>query len=191
MSGSKRSFYATAVVFLLLFAAGIAMGYLFFIKASPGKRAVAPAPTSDRGIYTTVQVFFPYEGRLQTEERKLPGALGRMSTAKATVEELLKGPSAEDARSYVPEGARLLNIYDGSDGILYIDLSDEFRRNFSGDALAEFLLLRGLYESILSNVYGVAEVKVLIEGAEVDTLGGHISLLRPLGETVSLTLIEE
>jgi len=42
--------------------------------------------------------------------------------------------------------------------------------------------LKGLYESVVSNVYGVEGVKVLIEGGEVETVGGHISAARPLTE---------
>jgi spore germination protein GerM len=85
----------------------------------------------------------------------------------------------------LPRGARLLGIYKGTDGMLYIDLSDEFRRNFQGDVFAEFLLLKGLYESIISNIQDIQDVKILIEGKETETLGGHFFLLYPLKDMVS------
>jgi hypothetical protein len=69
--------------------------------------------------------------------------------------------------------------------MLYIDLSDEFRRNFQGDVFAEFLLLKGLYESIISNVQDIQDIKILIEGKETETLGGHLFLLYPLKDMVS------
>jgi len=68
---------------------------------------------------------------------------------------------------------------------LYVDLSDEFRRNFQGDVLAEFLLLKGLYESLISNEQEIQDVKILIEGKEIETLGGHLLLTYPLREMVS------
>jgi hypothetical protein len=76
-------------------------------------------------------------------------------------------------------------LYKGEDRVLYVDLSDEFRRNFQGDALTEFFLLKGLYESIISNVEDIQDVKVLVDGKEVETLGGHLYLLYPLKDMVS------
>jgi hypothetical protein len=64
--------------------------------------------------------------------------------------------------------------------MLYIDLSDEVRRNFQGDALSEYLLLNGLYESLVSNISDFQDVKILVEGRELETLGGHIYLKYPL-----------
>jgi spore germination protein GerM len=101
--------------------------------------------------YSLIKVYYPYGGRLNMEDRKVGESVSRMSVAEAVVEEFLKGPD-NSLESGVPEDAGLLGIYPGTDGILYIDLSDEFRSNFQGDALSEFLLLRGLYESIVSNV---------------------------------------
>lgn len=181
----------TTVAFVVLFAGGIGGGYFFFQKTTQKAqlKPVAEAPRH-RGSETEVVVFFPAEGRLKSETREISAAISRSEIAKATVEEFLKGPGG-NLKSYVPEGARLLGIYDGADGILYVDISDSFRRNLQVDAMAEFLLMRGLYESLLANVYGVGDVKILIEGAEVETLGGHISIRRPLGETVAQTIVEE
>ncbi len=185
---NKKKTLMTAALFAVLFAIGITAAYVVFESTSPPGRPPLVEPAGE--ISTTIQLFFPSGGKLQSEERSVPRTLSRLSAARATVEEFLKGPSG-DIKSYVPGDAELLNIYDGSDGILYVDLSEAFVRNFQGDAFVEFLLLRGLYESILTNVYGVADVKVLIAGREAETLGGHISILKPLGESVSQTLVEE
>ncbi|MDP3260348.1 MAG: hypothetical protein Q8M34_07160, partial [Thermodesulfovibrionales bacterium] len=56
------------------------------------------------------------------------------------------------------------------------------------DAAAEFLLLRGLYESLMSNVYDINDVKILIEGREMESLGGHLYLSYPLKDIVSSDL---
>ena len=107
----------------------------------------------------------------------------QIAIAEAAVEEYLKGPSSV-AVSSIPRDVRLLGLYKDADRILYVDLSDEFRRNFQGDALTEFLILRGLYESLVSNIQDVQDVKVLIEGTERETLGGHLYLLYPLKNMV-------
>lgn len=184
---SKRLLIGGISVALLVGA--IVGGYLLSTRSGSGGKV--PAGSSGPQAETaTIKVYFPEEGRLQYEERQVPRALSRLESARAAVEEFLKGPSGK-AESPIPEDAALLDLYDGEDGVLYIDLSDSFRRNLEVDALTEFLLLRALYESVLVNVYGVADVKVLIEGAEVETLGGHISLLKPLGSIVSQTIMRE
>ena len=90
--------------------------------------------------------------------------------------------------SSIPGDSRLLGVYKDTDQILYVDLSDEFRRNFQGDVYTEFFLLKGLYESLISNVPDIQDVKVLIEGKEIETLGGHLYLLYPLKDIVSAEL---
>jgi spore germination protein GerM len=186
---SSRKWALGMVVFTFLFIAGIAGGYLLFVKGMTIKTKDLIGIVKSDGEFTYLKVYYPFEGRLQMEERRVQRVAARILVAEATVGEFLKGPAGIKA-SYIPEDIDLLGIYPGQDGILYIDFSDEFRRNFQGDALAEFLLLRGLYESLLSNVYNVRGVKVLVEGKETESIGGHISLLRPLGEVVSQTVEE-
>lgn len=177
----------TAAVFCALFAAGIGGSYIFFKKKfPPGAGAPGAAPG---GEFTYLKVYYPLDGRLQMEERRAPKIATSMSIVEAVVEEFLKGPAGV-AESPVPAGATFLGAYPGMNGILYMDFSEEFRRNFSGDALDEFLLLRGLYESVLTNARGINEVRVLIEGREAESIGGHISLLEPLGEAVSQSVEE-
>jgi hypothetical protein len=54
--------------------------------------------------------------------------------------------------------------------------------------MAEFLLLKGLYESLISNIDDIQDVKVLVEGKELETLGGHLYLLYPLKDMVTLEI---
>ncbi len=171
---------------LLLFLSGVAGGYYYFSKIFPPERAVpeypVAAPKSENLL--SLRIYYPVGGQLQMEERRPPRRPGSTSVAEATVEEYLRG-SAVATIPFMPRNARLLGVFRGSDGILYIDLSDEFRRNFQGDALAEFLLLKGLYESLISNEQEIQDVKILIEGKEIETLGGHLLLTYPLREMVS------
>lgn len=172
---------------LLLFSSGVAGGYFYFSKFLSREKAAledtAPAPKSENLL--SLRIYYPVGGQLLMEERRPPRRMGSTSVAEATVEEYLRGSAVATVPS-MPKNARLLGIYKGTDGILYVDLSDEFRRNFQGDALSEFLLLKGLYESLVSNEQDIQDVKVLIEGKEIETLGGHLSLLYPLKDLVSI-----
>ena len=181
----------TVLAFVVLFLLGAAGGYYFITSGLyQAKKQIKEESPAEEVNYTYLKVYYPYGGRLNMEDRRIPRTESRMGIADSTVLEFLKGPAGVK-ESYVPEGAELLGIYPGEDGMLYIDLSEGFRNNFQGDALAEFLLLRGLYESVLSNVYGVVGVKLLIEGQELESIGGHISILKSLDEVVSHTIAEE
>ena len=112
------------------------------------------------------------------QEKKIHGSPLPVKMAEAVVAEYLKG---------LKEGLRdtkLLGVYRDRGNIFYIDLSDEFRRNFSGDAGQEFYLLKSLFETVTANIAGTEDVKVLIEGKEIESIGGHISSFYPLKETV-------
>jgi spore germination protein GerM len=176
------------LLLVVLFLAGVAGGYIYFSKVIPRENSSITeggAGTSSRTEdMFSLRIYYPAGNELKIEERKIPRSNAQTAIAAATVEEYLKGP-AGSAISYMPGDTKLVGLYRGADRILYVDLSDEFRRNFQGDVFAEFLLLKGLYESLVSNVEDVQDVKILIEGKEVETLGGHLYLLYPLKDTVS------
>jgi hypothetical protein len=173
-------------VFIILFIGGIAGGYFYFTKGlvprHPSAEAPHPAYSEDQDLMT-VRMYYPSEERLVMEERKVKRQASVVATAEEIAAAYLKGPSK--GRSDVPADARVLGVYSGNDGILYLDISDEFRRNFQGDAMTEYLLLKGLYESIISNISGIDDVKILIEGKEIESIGGHLFALYPLKNTLT------
>jgi len=175
------------ILLILLFIGGVASGYLYFSKIfSEDKSAedkIVGESVKNENLFS-LRIYYPLGNKLQIEERRLPKRNAQLAIAEATVEEYLKGPSGVEV-SNIPKDTKLLGLYKGGDRILYVDLSDEFRRNFQGDTLAEFFLLKGLYESLISNVEDIQDVKVLIEGKEIETLGGHLYLLYPLRDMVS------
>lgn len=171
-----------------VFLAGVIGGYLYFSKFFYKERTIDKEPVQTSinvDDFFSLRIYYPVYDHLQFEERRILKRSVQIAIAEAAVEEYLKGPAGITSQ-IIPKETKLLDLYKGVDKILYIDLSEEFRRNFQGDVLAEFLLLKGLYESIISNVEDVQDVKVIIEGREIETHGGHFYLLYPLKDTVSL-----
>jgi spore germination protein GerM len=177
---------AGMILLVFLFLAGGVGGYLYFSKVLQKENSTAEGVgnTLKSEDLFSLRMYYPIGTQLQIEERKLPRMIGQMPIAEATVEEYLKGP-INSASSHIPKNSKLIGLYKGIDKIVYVNLSDEFRRNFQGDVFSEFLLLKGLYESLISNVEDIQDVKILIEGKEVETLGGHLYLLYPLKDLVS------
>jgi sporulation and spore germination protein len=177
---------AVVISLISLFIIGVAGGYLYFSRVISKEKTASDGNAGLQGAEDlfSLRLYYPVDNHLQIEERRLPKRTGQMAMAEVTIDEYFKG-WAGTAASNIPKDVKLLGLYKGEDRILYVDLSDEFRRNFQGDAITEFFLLKGLYESIISNVEDVQDVKVLIEGKEAETLGGHLYLLYPLKDMVS------
>lgn len=177
---------AVVISLISLFIIGVAGGYLYFSRVISKEKTASEgnAGLQEAEDLFSLRLYYPVDNHLQIEERRLPKRTGQMAMAEVTIYEYFKGPAGTPA-SNIPKDVKLLGLYKGGDRILYVDLSDELRRNFQGDAITEFFLLKGLYESIISNVEDVQDVKVLIEGKEAETLGGHLYLLYPMKDMVS------
>lgn len=170
---------------------------IFFIAGAAGSyflmKYLAPAGTQqaseEQELHSTesqdlitVRLLLPKSQKLEMTERKLKKRMKSTALAEAVVEEFFKEAGNMHA---IPQQVKLLGIYRDIHQVLYIDFSDELRRNFQGDALDEFLLLKGLYESLVSNVQDFQDLKVLVEGKEIETLGGHLLLKYPLKSLVT------
>ena len=170
---------------------------IFFIAGAAGSyflmKYLAPAGTQqaseEQELHSTesqdlitVRLLLPKNQKLEMAERKLTKRMKSTAFAEAVVEEFFKEAGNTHA---IPQQVKLLGIYRDIHQILYIDFSDELRRNFQGDALDEYLLLKGLYESLVSNVQDFQDLKVLVEGKEIETLGGHLLLKYPLKSLVT------
>ena len=186
MNNSKKTWIVLVVV---LFLAGAAGGY-FFLHKFIARDKLAPSTSVQENLpggaedFFSLRLSYPVNNSLQVVEKKVLRRTRQSAMADAVIEEYLKGPG-NGKTSQVPQNVNLLGLYKDSAQILYIDLSDEMRRNFQGDALTEYLLLKGIYVSLISNLQDVQDVKILIEGKEAETLGGHLYLKFPLKNTVS------
>lgn len=117
-----------------------------------------------------VKIFYPSEDGVTPEDRTIPSKPLPVAMADVVIEEYLKG---------LREGLRdtkLLGVYRDRNNVLYIDLSDEFRRNFSGDARQEYYLLKSVFDTVVTTVAGTEDVRLLIEGKEIESIGGHFSI---------------
>ena len=142
-----------------------------------GQRAVS-------GDYMVLDLYFPSGASIVGERRSVPRASSARDTAIVIINEFLAGPRGQ-AGGIIPEKAKLNGVFLGNDSILYIDLSDEFRRNFQGNAMQEYLLLKALHKSMMKNVYQVDGIRLLIDGSEIDSVGGHLQVRGLLGDAVS------
>ena len=94
---------------------------------------------------------------------------------------------AEDTiRKLVAEyDAKLLDLYLDRNGMIYMDFSDELKKNYHMDISQELSFLASLFNGIRSSIPGLTAMKILIEGKEAESLGGHIDISKPIGEEIA------
>jgi spore germination protein GerM len=84
----------------------------------------------------------------------------------------------------IPKGTKVLNI-SVKNNIAYVDFSDELRKNHPGGSLGEMLTVYSIVDT-LTEFPEIKKVQILISGAVVETLVGHIDLTSPLDRDLSL-----
>ena len=176
------------ILIVLFFIAGVAGSYLFMrnftLREKQTPSPIAQSPLMEPVDISVLRIYLPHNNRLDLVEKKIPKRISNTAIAEAVVEEFFK-QTVDDGITSIPQNVKLLGLYKDEGQMLYVDLSDEVRRNFQGDALSEYLLLKGIYESLVSNVQDFQDVKILVEGKEIETLGGHFYLNYPLKNTFS------
>lgn len=80
--------------------------------------------------------------------------------------------------SPLPKGTRVVSI-EFAGPLVTLDLSPEFRDNFSGGETMEALALNAI-TGTLGQFAGVKRVQILVGGKRIDSLGGAQSLKEPL-----------
>jgi len=94
--------------------------------------------------------------------------------------ELCAGPSSRDAVGVMPPGARPLSVfYDERQGAVVLDFSAELKANHPGGSAAEQATVAGILRTVALNFPEVRSCLILVGGAQVETLAGHIGLDRP------------
>lgn len=177
------------LLIVLFFIAGAAGSYFFLkhFETAPHQPLQGEEQMKLNGVqdFIVIRLFLPKEGVLEMTERKLPRRTNTLAVAEAVVEEFFRSSGNGTG---IPQNVKLLGLYRDMNQVIYLDLSDELRRNFQGDALAEYLVLKAIFESFIANVQDFQDLKILVEGKETETLGGHFFLNYPLKNIVQSEL---
>lgn len=131
-----------------------------------------------------------------SEIKKKPKQTGRLYETSESVPAVKSGNVprkdrmlviAEDTiRKMVEEyDVKLLDLYLDRDGLIYMDFSDELKKNYHMDISEELNFLAGLFNNLRLSIPGLTAMKILIEGKETDSLGGHIDISKPIGEEIA------
>lgn len=175
---------AVAAGALLLIGLGILLGRLTGPSDIPSEPPEAPLPTpapvSPEEAGRKVRLFFadPETTTLREESRQLPEGVTAVEDARRLLEELIRGPGGTLAPT-IPEGTRVRQLYIDGEGTAYVDFTRELQANHPGGTAGELLTIYSIVDTLTSNLEQVKRVQLLVEGAEITTLAGHIDSRRP------------
>ncbi|MBF0538619.1 MAG: GerMN domain-containing protein [Nitrospirae bacterium] len=169
-----------------------AVTYYFFIWRDDGETVsqnIVGRKEQEKILDNSIElkIFYPEGTGLKKITIKTKQTFDAIKTVEAALTEVFSGKNIPN-RSAIPSDVKLLGLYYGIDKILYIDASNELQRNFHGDAMAELMLLKSIYETVVNNMEA-EDVKVLINGTETESLGGHFYLKYPLKGIVTQEIV--
>lgn len=116
---------------------------------------------------------------LRSEVRVIPVTGDLVDTIKRIVEALIAGPQSELMRT-LPAKSGLRAVYCSNDGTATLDFTDALVSGHPGGCATELLSIYSIVNTLVLNLDGVEQVKILVAGRETTTLAGHVDLRDPL-----------
>ncbi len=134
-----------------------------------------PPEVSGEG-FLNARILVPYGTELRNREAKIPITAITVVMIESVVSEMLI--SMPDNQ----KGIQLLGVYKDKDSVVYIDFSGEIKRKVNGTAEQEYAFLKALSQSIVTNIQGIKDIRILIDSKEAETITGHVNIYRGLKE---------
>ena len=152
--------------------------------------AIPPA-VSPSAPLRRVKLFFPSsrpDNLLEVEERDIRSSDLPSEEAKQIIAELISG-SRERRLPALPSETGLRELFVTAQGLAVVDLTQEASLRHPGGLSMELASIYSVVNSLTQNVGTIAQVQILINGAEAETLAGHIDLSHPYSEDLSMTVL--
>ncbi|WP_311650306.1 GerMN domain-containing protein [Selenomonas artemidis] len=102
----------------------------------------------------------------------------------AAMKSLLTGTKEKGQTTVIPKKAKLHSVK-VQDGTATVDFSKELQQNFGGGSTGEEMLVGSIVDT-LTEFPEVKNVQILIDGAKVETLSGHMDLSEPIARMSEL-----
>jgi hypothetical protein len=137
-----------------------------------------------------VEIYFPsaLESGLVGEFREIFATSTPGDRVKQIVNDLIEGPTSDEALRALPAGVLLRQAFVLDDGVAYLDFNSALADGLGGGSMEEMLAIYAIVDSVVLNVPEIHAVGLLINGGPLETLNGHVDLRRPLLADYSLIL---
>ena len=119
------------------------------------------------------------------ERREISRKGDREEEAKELIAELIKGPKGKLIPT-VPPRTRLLTLKLREDGMARVDFDESLSRDHPGGSSSEMMTIYSIVNSLTLNFPDIKRVQILIDGKEIETITGHLSLKNPFSSNPGL-----
>jgi hypothetical protein len=128
----------------------------------------------------TLDLYYadPERDGLKAELRSISPGTSLSQTISQALRELIKGPRGNLVNA-IPKNTKLEDVRINNDGVVWADFSAHLSSAHPGGSSAELITVYSIVNTILLNFKEVKTVRILINGATVDTLAGHIDCTKP------------
>lgn len=107
---------------------------------------------------------------------------------RTILEQLISGPKEAGHYATIPTETKIMDITTTSDGVCYVNLSQEFVTKHNGGSTGELLTIYSIVNS-LAEMENVHKVQFLIEGEKMDAFKGHVDFSTPFVPVKSLKTV--
>ena len=164
------------VLIIVFFAGGGGEKVKRFTEANIPK---APDIPGGQAATKTVTLFFLADDDdfLHKETREIAAGPTAAEEAERALAELIKG-SEKGFLSPLPPQTRVRQVFVARDGLATADFSRDIAEGFTYGSTSELAAVYAVVNTLVYNFKPVKRVILLVEGAERETLGGHVDLSR-------------
>jgi spore germination protein GerM len=179
-------------ILAVLIGIGIGIGGLLLFRQ---ERGVVSKPTVKKPVVVKEQkkeeknviLYFSDE-----DEEYLIGEKNRITKkdrveeeAKELVAELIRGPRGKLIPTLPPQ-TRLISLHVDEEGLAKVSFSRAFTADHPGGSSAEIMTVYSIVNSLTTNFPQIKRVQILVEGKEIESIAGHLSLMKPISSKADL-----
>ena len=141
--------------------------------AKPAEAAGEPAGTR----IVTLYFLDDEDDFLHEERREMAAGPTEAEEAERALGELIRG-SEKGLVSPLPPQTKVRQVFIAKDGLATVDFSRDIAEKFAWGSSSELAAVYAVVDTLAANIPSVKRVVILVEGAERETLGGHVDLSR-------------
>ncbi len=173
-----------SLILILLLGIGAGVFYFYYHEEPVTKPLITETKEAIVQNYTYFKIYYPVGSKMEIIEKKVPGLMNQTKKAETLIKEYLR-VSRELDTGIIPPDTDILGVYISDDGTLYLDFNTSLKDNFTGDVTDEYMLLKSISDTMISNLE-IEDVVILVNHKEVETIGGHFYVNRPIKELLRI-----
>ncbi len=113
------------------------------------------------------------------EKRAMKKGEDTEAAAGELIREIIRGPRGQLFPT-LPSQARLLSFQLDEKGVARVNFNKAFIKDHPGGSSAEVMTVYSVVNSLTLNFPEIKRIQFLVEGREIETIAGHLSLRQPI-----------